>query len=85
MFFEDEWAGVTSGTGNAVGGQAYTGRVKDSRPPLDSYKVYATDPGIPAGRYSPGHVVSCKSHVISGEPDRKHISTRGCWKRTNRR
>jgi IS1 family transposase len=38
-------------------------------------KVYGTDPGIPAGRYSPGHVVSCETHVVSGDPDPKHVST----------
>ncbi len=38
-------------------------------------KVYGTDPGIPAGRYSPGHVTSCETHVISGDPDPNHVST----------
>jgi IS1 family transposase len=38
-------------------------------------KVYGEDPGIPAGRYSPGQVMSCETRVISGDPDPKHIST----------
>lgn len=38
-------------------------------------KQYGTDPGIPAGRYSPGYVKGCETKVIAGEPDVKHIST----------
>jgi IS1 family transposase len=38
-------------------------------------KVYSADPGIPAGRYSPGYVQSCEATVISGEPEWKHVST----------
>jgi IS1 family transposase len=38
-------------------------------------KVYGTDPGIPAGRYSPGYVKGCEVTVISGDPDPKHVST----------
>jgi IS1 family transposase len=38
-------------------------------------KVYGTEPGVPAGRYSPGYVKGCETNVISGEPDRRHIST----------
>jgi len=38
-------------------------------------KVYGKDTGVPDNRYSPGSVLSCETKVISGEPDRKHIST----------
>jgi len=32
-------------------------------------------PGEPDTRYSPARVVGCETHVISGEPDQKHVST----------
>jgi IS1 family transposase len=38
-------------------------------------KIYGTEPGIPAGRYSPGCVKGCETHVIAGEPATKHVST----------
>jgi IS1 family transposase len=38
-------------------------------------KVYGKDPGTPAGRYSPPAVIGCESHVISGTPEFKHVST----------
>jgi hypothetical protein len=38
-------------------------------------KVYGTDPGVPAGRYSPGYVKGCETNVIAGEPEQKHVST----------
>jgi IS1 family transposase len=43
-------------------------------------KVYGNapaDPGTPmtATRYSPARVVGCETHVISGDPEEKHIST----------
>jgi IS1 family transposase len=38
-------------------------------------KIYGQEPGIPAGRYSPGYVKGCETHIISGAPERKHVST----------
>lgn len=38
-------------------------------------KIYGTEPGIPAGRYSPGYVKGCECQTVAGEPNGKHIST----------
>ena len=38
-------------------------------------KVYGKELGVPAGRYSPPVVTGCESHVISGTPEHKHVST----------
>jgi IS1 family transposase len=37
-------------------------------------KIYRDTPHAP-GRYSPAECIGCKTKVISGNPDRKHIST----------
>ena len=38
-------------------------------------KTYGTQPGIPAGRYSPAICTGCTTRVVTGEPDEAHIST----------
>lgn len=39
------------------------------------HKVYATAPSGPQTRYSPAECTGCEKRVVTGNPDRKHIST----------
>lgn len=38
-------------------------------------KIYGAGPEGPEVRYSPAECIGCRSEVISGEPDPKHVST----------
>jgi IS1 family transposase len=38
-------------------------------------KIYGADPAGKPGHYSPPQCIGCETHVISGEPERKHVST----------